>query len=312
VFDMSDSQITQKDFEPIKELIPTQVQSVSPLILKHLKVGDYLLQIRAAPLDDFKSVHSLSLMQGDWPSENHQVVIGEGTVATTHWKVGQSIRIYGVDFTVTGIVRSPGTKFGSIWMTLGTAEKLFGTHGVYQFAWIVLAPGADAIQVMTRLSNDPRLAGKVEVYYADQLYQQYSNAMNDSKDIGSMLVALSLISVMLGVYGSTYLTLTERSRELTILRSVGFETTVIRLILSLRTFIQVITAYLLSWGITYLAIQGFQKVTPLMIHSIPLPVVISMKSLGIGAVLSLLFAWIGVWLPTRHLHKTSVANMITR
>lgn len=312
VFDLSDSQISEADFKPIQDLIPSPVISVSPLMLKHLNVGGYFLQLRAAPLNDFETVHKLSLLEGQWPTGADEAVIGEGTRSLTHWGVGDTIRIYGVDFKITGLVHSTGTKFGSIWISLENAEKLFNTFGKYQFAWIVLVPGADSDAVMSQLNNDPRLQGKFDIYYADQLYQQYTSALNDVRDISLILVLLALLSVMFGVYGSTYLTLTERKRELTILRSVGFTSRTIRVVLSMRTVMQVIFAYLLSWVITTLAIHWFESINPIMIHSIPLPVIISAKILLVGAVLSIFFAWIGVWLPTRHLQKSSVISMIQR
>lgn len=312
VFDLSDSQISGADFEPIRELIPSQVKSVSPLILKHLNINGYFLQVRAAPVGDFETVHHLSLIEGTWPENRNEVVIGEGARALTNWRIGDTIRIYGVDFSITGLVHSTGTKFGSVWMSLENAEHLFSTNGMYQFAWIVLTPGMDSDSVINQLNGDPRLVGRFDVYYADQLYQQYTSALNDVRDISLVLVLLALLSVMFGVYGSTYLTLTERKRELTILRSVGFTSRTIRVILSLRTVIQVIAAYIFSWVITTLAIRWFESINPIMIHSIPLPVVISVKILLVGAVLSILFAWIGVWLPTRHLQKSSVISMIQR
>jgi len=312
VFDPNDSQITDAEFAPIQELIPMQVKSVSPLILRHLNIEGYLLQLRATYLEEFQSVHSLSLLQGAWPARAHEVVIGEGTVSLTHWKVAQVIRIYGVDFTISGIVRAPGTKFGSVWMTLENAENLFGTHGVYQFAWVVLTSGADGEAVRTRLQSDPRISKKFDVYFVDQLYQQYSKALSDISGISSMLNFLALSCVMLGVYGSTYLTLNERDRDLTILRAVGFDSIKIRLILSLRTLVQVTASYLLGWLIAFFSIQYFERLSPLMIHSIPLPVIISGRALIIGYALCLIFAWIGVWLPTSHLRKTSVAAMIHR
>jgi len=312
VFDLTDSQIEEKDFTPIRELIPAQVQSVSPLMVKHLNVGGYLLQVRAAPLDDFEPLHSLSLLEGTWPTGKNEVVIGEGTVSLTHWKIGDQIRIYGEDFSITGYVRSPGTKFGSIWMSLENAESLFGTHGKYQFAWILLNPVADATAVMDQLNHDARIVNRFDVYYADQLYQQYTSALNDIKKISSMLVVLSLLLIMLGVYGSTYLTLSERRRELTILRSVGFSTRALREILGIRTLLQVLLAFGLGWGITSVTVQWFQKVEPIMIHSVPLPVIISLKVILIGLILSVFFAWIGVWLPTMHLRRSSVISMIQR
>jgi ABC-type lipoprotein release transport system permease subunit len=312
VFDLSDSQISVADFNPIQELIPSRVKNVSPLMLKHLNVEGYFLQLRAAPLNDFESVHKLSLLEGNWPIGADEVVIGEGTRSLTQWVVGDTIRIYGVDFKITGLVHSTGTKFGSIWMGLESAENLFNTTGLYQFAWIVLNPGVNPDEVISQLSSDPRLVGKFDVYYSDQLYQQYSSALNDIRDISLVLVLLALMSIMFGVYGSTYLTLTERKRELTILRSVGFTSRTIRVVLSMRTVIQVILAYLFSWVITMFAIHWFESISPIMIHSIPLPVIISVKILLAGAVLSIFFAWIGVWLPTRHLQKSSVISMIQR
>lgn len=312
VFDLTDSQITENDFEPIRELIPIQVKSVSPLMLKHLNVEGYFLQVRAAQLTDFETVHNLSLLEGTWPTGTNEVVIGEGTRSLTKWNVGNVIRIYGVDFKITGLVHSTGTKFGSLWMSLENAEKLFNIKDQFQFAWIILNPGVNPDEVINQLTNDSRLAGKFDIYYADQLYQQYSSALNDVRDISLVLVLLALLSVMFGVYGSTYLTLTERKRELTILRSVGFTSRTIRVVLSVRTIIQVVFAYLASWVITLIAIHGFESVSPIMIHSIPLPVIISAQVLLIGAILSILFAWIGVWLPTRHLQKSSVISMIQR
>ena len=38
VFDLTDSRITEKDFEPARELLPSPVASVSPLIIKHINV----------------------------------------------------------------------------------------------------------------------------------------------------------------------------------------------------------------------------------------------------------------------------------
>jgi hypothetical protein len=312
VFDPSESQITEADFAPINKMIPAKVKSVSPLILKHMNIDNFFLQVRAAPLEDFESVHSLTLLEGNWPVGKNQVVIGEGTVNLTHWKVGTKIHIYGVDFTITGIVRAPGTKFGSIWMTLENAEALFDTQGVYQFAWVVIAPGANAEQVKSEIQAIPSVSRRFDVFYVDQLYRQYNDALGDIKSISLMLDFLALLCVMLGAYGSTYLTLSERDRDLTVLRAIGFDSIHIRIILSTRTLIQVFIAFLSGWGIAFIAIRIFENISPIMIHSIPLPVTITAKSIVLGLLLSLFFSLLGVWLPTRHLRNTSVAEMISR
>lgn len=312
VFDPSESVVTEQDFKPARELMPAYVKSVTPLMFKIIQANTSLLQLRAASLDDMQTVHSLSLVSGEWPTGANDIVIGEGALSGTGWTVGSTVRIYGSDFRISGIVRAPGTKFSSIWMRLDQAEYLFNLQGVYQFAWIQLQPTADAEAVRTQLQNDPRLADRFDVYFVDNLYQEYTKAVSDLKGLSSMLVLLALSAVMLGTYCNIFLILTERSREITILRAVGFQSGAIRGMIILRTLLQIVVAYLLAWGLTALLLTWFNRINPLSLHSIPLPVSISAFGLLLGAVLALIFGWVGVWLPTRHLRHRSVASFIQK
>jgi ABC-type lipoprotein release transport system permease subunit len=310
VFDPSESTVTERDFLPAEELIPKYVKSVSPLIYKIINVNNNLIQLRAARLEDMQSVHSLQLISGDWPTGTDQVVIGEGTAAMTAWKIGDPIHIYGVDFTISGVVRAPGTKFSSIWMTLDTASTLFNLKGNYQFAWIQLQSGVNYDAVRSMLQNDPRLINGFDVYFADNLYQQYTKAVSDVKSMTGMLVVLALSAVMLGTYCNIFLVLSERSRDITILRAVGIQSGSIRALLTLRTLLQVCIGYILSWGVTSLLLVWFNRLNPLTLHSIPLPVSISANAFLFGLILSLFFGWAGIWIPTRHLRNRSVASFI--
>jgi ABC-type antimicrobial peptide transport system permease subunit len=310
VFDPSESTVTDRDFLPAEELIPEYVKSVSPLVFKIINADGNLIQLRAARLEDMQSVHSLQLISGDWPKGANQVVIGEGTAAITNWKLGDTIRIYGADFVISGLIRAPGTKFSSIWMTLETAINLFDLKGVYQFAWIQLQSGVDAEAVRSRLQNDPRLSDRFEVYFADNLYQEYTKAVSDMQGVSSLLVILALAAVMLGTYCNIFLILSERSRDITILRAIGIQSGTIRALITLRTLLLVFVGYFLSWGVTSLILNWFSRINPLTLHSIPLPVSISGRALLIGLILSLFFGWAGIWIPTRHLRNRSVASFI--
>ena len=310
VFDPSESVVTDRDFLPAQELMPESVKSVSPLVFKIIQANDNLMQLRAARLEDMQTVHSLQLLDGDWPSGKKEIVIGEGTAANTNWKIGDTVHIFGGDFNISGLVRAPGTKFSSIWMTLEEADELFNNPGKYQFAWIQLQSSVDGDVIREKLQNDSRLSGRFEVYFADNLYQEYTKAVSDMQGVSSMLVILALSAVMLGTYCNIFLILTERRREITILRAMGFQSGAIRGLITLRTLIQVTAGYLLSWAIVSLLLLWFNKINPLNLHSIPLPVSISLGVFSLGLIISLLFGWIGVWLPTRHLRNRSVASFI--
>ncbi len=310
VLDPSDSIVTTQELIPANELIPAYVKSTTPLILKVIRVDEYLIQLRAARLEDMQEIHSLELTEGDWPANSNEVLIGEGTAHLKGWQIGDVLHIYGSDFFISGVVQAPGTKFSSIWMTLSTAETLFGTNGSYQFAWIQLQPGADAVFVQDLLRNDVRLRERFEVYLADNLYQEYTEALDNLSGVSNVMVFLALFAVMLGTYGSVFLILFERKREITILRSCGITSHTIRKLIILRTLIQLIAAYLFGYGITTLILLYLNKINPLTLHSIPLPVTISGNIFLSGLLLAILFGLAGVWIPTMHLDKKSVARMI--
>jgi ABC-type antimicrobial peptide transport system permease subunit len=311
-FDPSESIVTDRDFLPAEELIPEYVKSVSPLIYKIINVNNNLIQLRAARLEDMQNIHSLQLINGDWPKGTNEVVIGEGTAAMTNWKIGETLHIYGSDFIISGLIRAHGTQFSSIWMTLDTATALFNLKGIYQFAWIQLQSGVDYEAVRSKLQNDPRLIDRFDVYFADNLYQEYTKAVSDMQGVSGLLVILALSSVMLGTYCNIFLILSERSRDITILRAVGIQSGTIGALVTLRTLMQVCVGYFLSWGVTTLLLNWFNRVNPLTLHSIPLPVSISGRALLIGFFLSVFFGWAGIWIPMRYLRNRSVASFINR
>lgn len=310
VLDPSDSLITDNEFIPVNELIPEYVKSASPLVLKVIKVDEYLIQLRGARLDDMKEIHSLELVQGHWPANSNEVLIGEGTAHLKGWQIGDKLHIYGSDFYISGVVRAPGTKFSAIWMTLATAETLFDLQGTYQFAWIQLQPGTDAKYVQDLLRNDIRLRNQYEVFLADNLYQEYTEALDNLSGVSNVMVFLALFAVMLGTYGSIFLILSERNREITILRACGITSNNIRGLIILRTLLQLLTAYIFGYGITALVLLYLNKINPLTLHSIPLPVTITGDIFLSGLLLAMLFGLAGVWIPTMHLDKRSVARMI--
>jgi ABC-type antimicrobial peptide transport system permease subunit len=197
-------------------------------------------------------------------------------------------------------------------MPLPEAERLFNTYGVFQLAWVKVAANANASQLKQTLQMDERLNGRFDVFFVNALYQQYASALQDIKDISLVLMGFALALVMVGTYGSVYLTLSERSREITILRAIGFSTFTLRGILLLRSLLQVGLAFLLAWGISALLLNHFEKVSPLTINTLPLRVNIDGQVWGLGLLLAVLCGCIGVWLPTLRLRFLPVHESIQR
>ncbi len=310
VFDPGDSLITLEQFAPILELEPIQVEIVAPLIFRLMNIESYLIQVRGTQVENMQKVFSLELTAGRWPEKLDEVVIGEGTVLLTKWNMNKVIKIFGRNFTIVGTISSPGSKSSSVWMTLDAAENLYNTNDVYQFAWVKVSQGVDAEIVKETLQNDPRISSNFDVFFVDYLYAQYANALDDVGEVTGLLAILSTLLIMFGTYGSIYLTLSERNREITILRAIGLRAAAIRMILALRTGFQIVIALIGSWGLSNLLLDHIQKTTPLMVRSAMIDVVINGNILMFGIFLAFLFGGIGILIPTLSLNSSSVYNEI--
>ncbi len=312
VLNPADSVITEADMTPIKTLGPDKVKAVSPLIYKLVKIDDLLIQILGARQEEFISVFNLELREGNWPSSPEEVVISEDAAALAKWKIGESIFIYGKPFLISGIVSAPGTKASSVWMPMETAHDLFDTGPVYQFAWVALAEKADGGKIRTLLQSTPDLGERFDVFFVDALYQQYAEALAGIRDFSVVLVFFALAMVMFGTYGSVYLTLSERSREIAILRAIGFSSHSLRGLLILRLLIQAVTAFAAAWIFSALLLNRFNTVSPLTINSIDMPVFVDWQILSLGLLLSAVFCIAGVVIPTIRMNFSTVHESIQR
>ena len=220
--DPMQSQLTPDSLSALNTLGPTQVERVFPFIFHHLNIGDYLVQVRGVPPEEFTRTYQLVLNQGDWPHAPDEVVISEGAVHYASWGVGSTLDIYGSDFRVSGIVQMPETTFATVWMTLETAEKTFQSENKYQGAVIILPEGTNPEETQFAIESLPALKDRYAAYLLDDVFQRFAQVLKDAKIISYALTWISLFMVTLGVYHTIHLNLEERNHEMTLLHVAGF------------------------------------------------------------------------------------------
>ena len=124
--DHHDAILDPAALQAARDLGPDWVERVSPVMFRRVRVGDHLVQLRASPLADLQVLSQLTLVEGHWPAAPDEIAAGEGTARANGWNLGDRLRVYGSDFRISAIFRSPGTLFASIWMPLDAAERLYG------------------------------------------------------------------------------------------------------------------------------------------------------------------------------------------
>jgi hypothetical protein len=312
VLDPMESDLDDDILYVAQDLFPDAVTKVSPCIFRHMNIEDRVLQVRAVPPEDFTDLYQLSLIEGSWPADKSQIIATDGAVYIYQWTLGSKITIYGSEFELVGIVKALGSKYASLWMTYAAGEQLFGTKRGYQIGYVMVNPRADIETVRAGLETDPRLAGRYAVYFEDQLSERYNQATQDVLQLTIILMFVALTAISFGTYHTTGLTLVERSWEIAILRVVGFSKGAIRGFFFTRTLFQILIAYGVGWGVATLFIRWQQATSPIILHSAPLTLSLTTPGIFIGLVLTVLFALLGVWLPTGRQFHTTVAEQISR
>jgi putative ABC transport system permease protein len=292
--------------------IPATISRISPMIFRQIRISDHLVQLRAVPPSDLETVHHLMLINGRWPSLAGEVVVGEGAERAFGWRIGTILRIYGRDFRVIGVFRSPGTVFASVWIPLDVAQEMFAPRRTSQLLMVQVAPGMDADQVRSRLQKDPLVAGTYTVYFEDNFTRRNTQALEDISSLMKVTIIIALLSVIFGAYNATGLSLAEQGRPMGILRAVGFGSGTVIGVLLARALLMGLLAYFVGLAAAWIYIYPRSSAAPLYVYGWPL-----IYRLDPGQMLAVM-AWtvactsLGAWLSARPFLKAPVTAVLGR
>ena len=297
--DPMDSSLDEGVLQTALAIAPDQIQHAFPILFRHLTIAGQIMQVRAVALEEMSTSVGLTLVQGDWPGGNRQVVVSEGAASLASWKIDSTVNIYGTDFQVSGLVRVDENAFGSVWMTYPEGQQLFGTKRGFQVGYLSLVPSADPESVRTRLLADPRISSGYSVFLEHAFTNGYNQSNSNLLTLSGIMVLVSLLVVTFGIYNAISLSLAERNHEISQLYVIGFTLNKLRGFLMARAMALTLAAYSLGWLVSLLFInhQRLQPSVDLIFQALRLTPSSSLFGLG----LALVFAFLGVWLSSRRL-----------
>lgn len=221
------------------------VVSATPIIFKPVKVGETIFQLRAAPMSSWEEVLGLTLLEGRLPdAQTDEIVITEGVASAAGWRTDDVVEIFGTRFTVTALVRAPGTKFASLWMSLQRADRLFEADGTFQMASLELDPTADPDAV--RQSVASAAAGRYSVYFEDELTELQAAGLQAASELSILGTIIGVAVLAFGSFNLTAIALTERAPDLGVARVLGVPRTALTAFAAIRSMILGLVGYLVG------------------------------------------------------------------
>lgn len=292
---------------------PESVRRAAPTILRTLRIqaGSVIrsMQVFAVEPQSMTDVYHLALLEGRYPSGSAEIAASEEAFRLAGWLVGQSIEFYGQEFKLVGKVRYEAGKIASLWMTYTAGENLFGTRRGFQLAAIQISGSLDPETVRAYLETVPGILPAHAVYLEQEVHDRFAQAVQDILKFTIVMDVLALGVISFGVFNATSLTLAERSREIALLRVSGFASGSIRRFLFGRAFLQSLIAYFLGWILAEWVVLG-QMGASFSLHSAYIKISLSPENLLLGLVLTILFAWFGVWLTSYSQGRQSLVALL--
>ncbi|OFW67652.1 MAG: hypothetical protein A2Z12_01480 [Actinobacteria bacterium RBG_16_68_21] len=263
----------------------------TPLVFRAVKIGETIFQFRAAHLGDWEPVEHLHLLAGRYPFPGaDEIAVTEGVADTTGWRPGDVVTVFATDFTITAIVRAPGTKFASLWMDFDRADRLFETGGTFQSATLQLAAGSDSEAVRTAI--DAAAQGRFAVYYQDQINELQGAGLSAASDLSVLGTSIGIAVLAFGAFNLTAVALAERSADLGVARVLGVSR------LSLTAFASARSTLLAGGGFVVGLVGAALYLTTrptVTLRSFIVTPRLDLEDIALGLIVTILATLVGAW-----------------
>ena len=132
----SDEKISYEQLKEIEEVIPADKRvGIAPYIYQNTKINEQPYIIAGTDLEGAKASSPYWLINGDWPSQTRQVLVGNEIAKALDLSLGEKISLVTpkstgedatTDFEVSGIVTTGGKEEELIFMSLTDLSEIIG------------------------------------------------------------------------------------------------------------------------------------------------------------------------------------------
>jgi ABC-type antimicrobial peptide transport system permease subunit len=311
----NDSSITQEKLDLAARLVRDNfgeyaLETALPVMYRSMHQEGKTFALAAAPMRDAAQVFEFHLAEGTYPapadSGKLEVAASNTFMKMNKAQLGDTLSIFGSDFTIVGVVQSEGNSLAMIWMDLSMGQKLYAHREDFQIGILALADGVEAVQVQAVLEADPALQNCCAAYLDRQMNEAASEQLVTLKAILRTFQVLALFVVTFGVYNAANLTLVERAHEIALLRVAGFTPGEVKGLLAAHFLLFTLAAFGVGWAAASLFTLWNDRVAVIVGQAISLK--IQPRHVWVGLGLTLAFALAGVWLPARAYFRHSTAE----
>lgn len=186
--------------------------------------GDFrFLQVRGVLPVAFRVHSQLHLLEGKFfRSGQSEVIIGKAVQRENHLRVGDEIEMGRKHWKVAGVFESGGAAFESeLWCDLNELASQFRREGMYSSVVLRASNPEAAEELAERLSKSRSVS--VESMTEPKYYQKQSEQTKIMQTAAWVIAWFMGVGAMFGVMNTMFAAIGQRTKDIAVLRIMGFE-----------------------------------------------------------------------------------------
>lgn len=263
-----------------------EVESVAGMVMGFISAPDmpFLLVFGVDPNNFY--INEFTVIEGRGIRDRGETIIGKPAAESLHKQVGDTVRISGRPFRVVGLYETGvGYEDAGAVVSLRESQDLFEKPRQVSYVGVRLNDPEDADQVITQIQRR----------YPDLTVSRSSEFFEGTEDIEMMRGMVAVLSSMaviigsIGVMNTVLMSVFERTREIGVLRSLGWRRRrVLEQILSESIVLGILGGFLgIAIGVGLVVLMGLMPVWGSLFKGSFEPMIFvqaGLVALGLGAI----------------------------
>ncbi|MGA9531522.1 MAG: ABC transporter permease [Anaerolineales bacterium] len=306
------SRVSKDLAEEVADRLGERLLRLDPMIFRLIRVEGINIELRGITQEAWVQSFHQDLVEGQWPVNVDEIVISQQLAEKTGWEPSDSLRIYGMTFRVVGISDGPDTNSQSVWMDHATAVSLFGPDRGDQMLVVSIHPEYDPVQAKVELESWLDRQGSFDVYLLAGLAREYGRALQGIRTLSILLTWMGVGAITLGANNLAWLAAEERKNSLGVLRTLGFNPSMLSRYLILRALFVASIAYASAFGIAWLIVEYALGSDLHTIGATEIGLDLGPGVAISGLVLVAAATILGTWLSSRAIRESPVTRLLGR
>ncbi|HEX5705914.1 MAG TPA: ABC transporter permease [Pyrinomonadaceae bacterium] len=233
--------------------------------------GFGLRGLDGVPFDRYAQLSGMRFVEGRAPASGDEAAIDSIWKEERKASVGDTVRLYDRDFRIVGVYEPPGGS--RIKIPLATMQEQVGAEGRATSILVACQRAEEQEQVAARIHE--RLPDHQIIFMRD-LPELYASGVPALNVFISVIVGVAAAISTLVILLAMYTTVTERTRQIGILKSLGMSKTAIAWVIEQEALVVSVLGVLLGVLLTMLARLAVMRMTSLSVDIEPRWVLIAL------------------------------------